>query len=258
MINFLNHYLLMNFIFQIGFGLNNFYTLRTLKHNCDKCDYEHNCKKDLRKHIFNLQKEIRFILSLSSKNTTQEKSSWHQSDPCSGTRSSCFEKKHLAHKWLFAHWSAVYLQEPCWNLMHMLSSINSDFFHNFLVQPCEDTPDRVDEGWDEWVEDAVEEYRKGFVPADTEDEVIAADENDSNSESEGSLWAGTKVISNSSWIFWTLFTSCFIVSLLETQLCGEIPVGGIGALRGGGWFLLNRGTFEQSGTFEDILEVTPE
>ena len=75
MINFLNHYLLMNFIFQIGFGLNNFYTPRTLKHNCDKCDYEHNCKKDLRKHIFNLQKEIRFILSMSSKNTPQEKSS---------------------------------------------------------------------------------------------------------------------------------------------------------------------------------------
>ena len=80
---------------------------------------------------------------------SDQKSSCHQSEPCSGTRSSCFEKKHLAHKWLFSHWSALYLQEPCWNLMHMISSIHSDFFHNFLLQP-EDTPDRVDDGWDDW------------------------------------------------------------------------------------------------------------
>ena len=52
------------------------------------------------------------------------------------------------------------------------------------------------------VEDADEEYRKEFVPVDKEesfeDEVIAADEKDSYSESDGSLLAGTKAISNSS------------------------------------------------------------
>ena len=52
------------------------------------------------------------------------------------------------------------------------------------------------------VEDADEEYRKEFVPVDKEesfeDEVIAADEKDSYSESDGLLLAGTKAISNSS------------------------------------------------------------
>ena len=67
------------------------------------------------------------------KSSFKKRSSWHQYEPCSGSSSICFEKKHLVQRWLFPGWPSLNLQEPCWNFMFwVIQTLEFDRYRFFL------------------------------------------------------------------------------------------------------------------------------